>query len=191
MTEGPVFANWDDVADEGTMPTMRANGKMTSWERRETSTKRLMYRVGWMIDEPEQFRGMFVNDNMIVGSQDDGRKDKFDSTQRDSRRMKAMFTALQVNLDPDVEKCLRTSEGRKAALYITEPTKDEIELGYDRNRVRNYYTLGSVEVGLIEGKTGRPNIKAGTAPPPPPPAPPVSSAGLPRQPAPRDDEIPF
>ena len=159
-----VLANWEEVADEGTLPAMRANATLKTWKRDSTSTERLMFRVGWMIDDPASFRGMFVTDNIIVGSMEDPNKMSFDGTQRDSRRLKTMLTALQVPLNNDVEMCLRSAEDGKCTLYISEPSKEDIQAGYDRNKVRNYYTLGSVEVGLIDGQARAPSAPS-VAPP--------------------------
>lgn len=176
--------NWDMVADDGTLPSMRANCVLKSWKADKTSTERLMYRVGWMIEDPEQYRGMFVNDNLIVGSgPDEGEAAKmtFDTTQSDSRRMKTMLTALQVHLDSDPEKCLKSAENGKCVVFITEPTQKDLAGGYDRNKVRNYYKLGSVDVGVIDGAAKGPSAPVAMPPAPPPvgglPRPPVAGVG--------------
>ena len=176
MTE----VNWNMVADDGTLPSMRATCTMKSWKSDKTSTERLMYRVGWMVEDPEQYRGMFINDNLIVGAGPDSEeaaKMIFDTTQNDSRRMKTMLTALQVHLDSDPEKCLKSAEGGKCVVFITEPTERDVAAGYDRNKVRNYYKLGSVDIGVIDGAAKGPSGPVAMPPAPPP------AGGLPRPPA--------
>ena len=171
------MVDWSVVADDGTLPSMRATCVMKSWKEDKTSTDRLMYRVGWQIEDPEKYRGMFVNDNMYVGGAkdaDEATRMKFDTSQSDARRMKTMFNALQVHLDPDEKVCLKSAEGGKCVVFIAEPTQGEIDSGWDRNKVKNYYTLGSVEIGELGsgGKTPAPAA-------PPMPMPP---SGLPRPP---------
>ena len=160
-----IKANWDEVVDEGTLPAMRANATLKNWSRATTSTDRLMFRLGWMIDEPKEYRGLFVNDNVIVGGMEDHNRMSFEPTQQDSRRLKSLLNALQVPLNEDVELCLRSAEQGKCTVYIAEPTKSDLAAGYDRNKVRNYYGLGSVEVGLIDGQARAPSAPA--MPPPP------------------------
>jgi hypothetical protein len=167
---------WDEVVSEGTLPTMRANCVYMSWQARETSNGRLMYMVGWMLDDPEAYRGMFVNDLFVVGGlEGSGHESEPDTKARDSRRLRSLFEALQVPLNEDLEVCFRAAEGGKATLYIAEPSQKDIDAGYDRNRVKNYFKLGSVDVGVVDGKATP--AKAPMAPPPPPPG-----GGLPRPP---------
>lgn len=175
--------DWTMVADDGTLPSMRATCVMKSWKEDKTATERLMYRVGWMVEDPEKFRGMFVNDNLIVGAgkhEDEHARMNPDPSQPDSRRMKTMFNALQVNLDNDEKVCLKSAEGGKCVLFIAAPTQQEILDGWDRNKVKNYYTLGSVEVGELGGNAGGPQVVSAPPMPPPPgslPRPPVVGVG--------------
>jgi len=172
--------NWDLVADDGTLPSMRANCVLKNWTKGETAGKRLMYRAGWMIEDPEMFRGMFVNDNMVIGhgpDEDDAKKAEPDPNQSDSRRMKTMFDSLQVHRASKLETCFKSAEGGKCTLYITAPTEKDLAGGWDRNKVRNYYKLGSVDVGVIDGAAKGP-VAPVAMPPAPPPA-----GGLPRPPA--------
>ena len=171
------MVDWSVVADDGPLPSMRATCVMKSWKEDKTSTDRLMYRVGWQIEDPEKYRGMFVNDNLIVGAGPDAsaeERGKFDTSQQDARRMKTLLTALQVHLDPDERVYLKSAEGGKCVVFIAEPTQRDLDAGYDRNKVKNYYTLGSVEIGELSagGKTPAPAA-------PPMPMPP---SGLPRPP---------
>ena len=77
-----------------------------------------------------------------------------------------MLQAMQVPLNEDVEVCLRSAEQGKVTMYITEPTQKDLQAGYDRNKVRNYYGLGSVDVGLIDGGARAPSAPAAMPPPP-------------------------
>jgi hypothetical protein len=164
-----VMVNWNEVADDGTLPSMRANAVLKTWKQDKTSTERLMYRVGWMIEDPEKYRGMFVNDNMICGAGPDApdeAKMNFDPHQRDSRRLSTMFSALQVQKTENLYKCFKSAEEGKCVVFITEPSQSDITAGYDRNKVRNYFTLGSVDVGLINGDARAP-VATPAMPPPP------------------------
>ena len=174
MSEGTVLVNWDEIPDDSVLPTMRANCQLKSWEAPLTTTGRLMYRVGWLIEDPAKYRGMFVNDNFIVGGTDE-RAEQFDPHSIDARRLKAMFKALKVPLDADLAKCFRAAEQAKCCLYISAPTEKDKAAGFERNRVRNYYALGTQEVGVIDGA-------ARTATPPPAPAAPPPPSGLPQPP---------
>lgn len=170
MTDQPILANWDEVPDEGALPSMRANATLTRWERRKTGTERLMINIGWQIDDPEKFRGMFQNDNLVVGGDaGSGKELVFDPQQQDSRRLKGLLQALQIPLTEDVEKCLRSAEGMKCAMFIGAPSEKDIAAGYgDRSKVRKYHGLGSIEPGVLEGPGSTPAhvVLPPSAPPP-------------------------
>ena len=89
----------------------------------------------------------------------------------------ARFLTARRPGDSDLEKCLRSAENGKCVVFIAEPTQKDLAAGYDRNKVRNYYKLGSVDVGVIDGAAKGP--VAPVAMPPMPPMPPPAG-GLPR-----------
>ena len=172
--------DWDKVASDGTLPSMRANCVLKNWSEGQTAEGRLMYRIGWQIEDPEMFKGMFVNDNMYVGGAkdtDEAARMACDPNQSDSRRMKTMFTVLDVHLVSDEKACLKSAEGGKCVVFIAAPSQQEIKDGWDRNKVKNYYKLGSVDVGLLDG--GNSSAGAGLPAAPPMPLPP---SALPRPP---------
>ena len=178
--EDIVTANWDEVSESGVLPDMRANVTVRDWQRGMSQSGRLQYVVGFMIDEPESFRGRYVRTTYTVGGREEGTLDKFDTHSIDAGNMKALLVACQVQVKGvlDVDKCLRVAEGCKIALYIAAPSKKDKDAGFEwRNRINNYYKLGVVEPGLIDGGA------RATAPamPPPPPAMP-EMPGLPPRP---------
>jgi len=176
-----ILANWDEVADDGALPSMRANAVLSRWEVRLTSTERLMINVGWQIEDPQKYAGMFVNDNLIIGGDAGSGKEKsFDASQQDSRRLRGMLEAMSVPLNSDVKLCMKSAEGGKVSMVIAAPSEKDIAAGFDRNRVRKYHQLGSVEPGELASGPRQPVAAPSAPPPPPPPA-------LPQQPPPGVD----
>ena len=179
MTDS-ILVNWDEVADEGSLPTMRANATLTRWEGRETSTGRKMLTLGWQIEDPEKFRGMFVNDNVIVGGDGgSGKELEFDPKQQDARRLKGMLEAMGIPLNSDVSLCMKSAEQQKCSMYIVAPSQKDIANGYDREKVRKYHQLGSVEPGVLGDGVGVGVATPATPPPAPPPALPGNPNGPP------------
>lgn len=170
-----VQVNWEDVSESGVLPDMRANVTIRDWNQTQSQAGRLQYVVGFMVDEPENFRGRYVRVTYTVGGRTEDTLDEFDPTAIDAGNMKSMLKACQVPLDPDPEKCLRTAEGCKLTLYIASPSQKDKDAGFEwRNRINNYYKLGVVEVGLIDGGAKGPGRAAQPPmPPPPPDMPPV------------------
>ena len=176
MTNDNVYANWDEVAEDGALPTMRANALLARWEWRETSSGRRMLNIGWQIEEPEKYQGMFQNDNIIVGGdKGSGKEKEFDPKQQDSRRLRGMLESMGIPLNSDVNICMRAAEGKKCSMFISAPSEKDIAAGYDRSRVRKYHQLGAIEPAVLSDV---PNVSS-ASPAAPPPAPPPALPGQP------------
>lgn len=164
-----TYANWDDVSESGVLPEMRANVTIRDWKKDFSQAGRLQFAVGFMVDEPAQFRGRYVRKTYTVGGREEADLDKFDPASIDAGHLKSMLSACQISVKGviPVEQLLRTAEGTKLTIHLTEPTQKDKDAGFDwRNNITNYYPLGQYEpemMGKRAADAARPS-----APPMPP-----------------------
>jgi len=123
----------------------------------------LMYGASYTIErsDPAGFEGRVLFDRFAVGTNDDPNADEPESWKKPGgpQRLKRMLTSSDVTLHDDMEDVKAEAVEKRLLLSVTIRTT---ERGTELNDVKEYYELGTRDVGTLGN--GRGNGKTATKP---------------------------
>lgn len=178
------FIPWDEIPDGSTVPDGVFQVRGESLEATVTSTGKKMYSCHLAIEGPDDYAGMMLFENFVIGSEEDPNAQLLSTWKRSvgARRMKAMLAAAQM---PQATNEGQITAGFKGTVFLVSVTqyeeKDGDYKGMVRNRIGGFHRIGERAVGL--GKKGGARAGGGTSAVAPPAAPPVAPPVAPPRPA--------
>jgi len=182
---------FDDIPDSAVWPNgmYQVRGEELKWAH--ANNGKLMARVQWKADQPEEWAGNMGFNNFVIGDDEDLEGARSNTWKKfGPRKFKEMLVAAQMqlgNLNPcnpnDREKIAGLFPGVVFLAQATVTKQQEGDYaGTDQNNW-SFYKVGTRETKLGD-KGGRPIPKTPPAAPPSAPPPPTAAPSPPSTPAP-------
>lgn len=147
------FFDWDGTPDVGTVPDgnyLLHVAKLDETESKESGKR--MIAASFIIDEPANFAGMFVNEYFVLGS-DEAPKAVVPGA-LGTRRLKALMMACAIPAANSIQALLANALGTSAKFAAVIVEKTETEGDYKGNRSNNitsFKKLGELVPGVKDG----------------------------------------
>jgi hypothetical protein len=153
--ESGLIVNWDDIPDSGIVPSGYYQVGIDALEAKFSKTKHtLMYQGTFIVQEPQEYTNYYIFDWFPLGTEEDPNAQDPELRKRSFgfQKLKGLFKALDIGLDPSLDRMCRQAEGQIVMMKMTLG-KDR-ETNNDRNQVSRYMALGEREPGLDDSDRG-------------------------------------
>lgn len=151
--------NFDAVPDSNIVPEGVYVVSIETFEETASQQGKLMYNARLEIIEPADLAGMGIFETFVIGNDDDPDASNEDTWVKSigCQRMKKMLKCANVPLDTDMDNVVAAALQQQLSVSVVQQVddgkRDARYKGNVRNRISQFYPLGTKEAGITAPAT--------------------------------------